>query len=754
MPEHSLAEQRIDALLEGLNAPQRDAVTHGDGPLLILAGAGSGKTRVLTHRIAYLVHSGEARADELLAITFTNKAAQEMRDRVELLLGRSTRGMWVMTFHAACTRILRVEAPRLGYTRQFTIYDQADARRLIKQCLDRVGADPKRFSPAAVLGQVSDAKNRLRDAAEYRSMVGSYFEQTVADAYELYERELLRYNAMDFDDLLGRAVNVLELFAEVRERYQQAFRHLLVDEYQDTNHAQYRWLTLLSGERRNLAVVGDDAQSIYGFRGADIRNILDFSQDFPDAHVVKLEQNYRSTQTILSAANAVIANNRGQVAKDLWTELGEGDPIKLRMLADEHAEARYVLGAIEGFVEDGVSREEIAVFYRTNAQSRVLEDALVRAEVPYQVVGGTKFYDRAEVRDAIAYLSLLANPSDQISFTRVANSPRRGIGQTSLSRVIAHAATLGEPVWDIAVAPELVPGLGRAAVSAIGRFMATMTELRGLARSGATVGELLEAVLSRSGYLEALEAERTFEAQGRIENLEELVGVAREFEASGPNVPRGEGDEGLEGLDAFLSQIALVSDADERRDDRGLITLMTLHNAKGLEYPIVFIIGCEEGVFPHSRSLDEGSLEEERRLCYVGITRAMRDLTLTYARRRTLFGAESFGLRSRFLDEIPAALTDASDDVFGSGAGRIAASRGAAGDGGPGIWAAASVAGSSGASKRPPAPAYRIGEDVVHASFGEGVVTGLERDGIVIVRFAADGSERRLIAEFAPVTRR
>jgi DNA helicase-2/ATP-dependent DNA helicase PcrA len=662
--------------------------------------------------------------------------------------------MWVMTFHAACTRILRVEAPRLGYTRQFTIYDQADARRLIKQCLDRVGADPKRFSPAAVLAQISDAKNRLRDAAEYRSMVGSYFEQTVADAFELYERDLLRYNAMDFDDLLGRAVNVLELFPEVRERYQQAFRHVLVDEYQDTNHAQYRWLTLLSGERRNIAVVGDDAQSIYGFRGADIRNILDFGQDFPDAHIVKLEQNYRSTQTILSAANAVIANNRGQVGKDLWTELGEGDPIKLRMLADEHAEARYVLGAIEGFVQDGVSRSEVAVFYRTNAQSRVLEDALVRAEVPYQVVGGTKFYERAEIKDAIAYLSLLANPSDQISFTRVANSPRRGIGQTSLSRVIAHAATLGEPVWDVASAPDRVPGLGRAAISAIGRFMDTMGELRELARGGAAVGELLEAVLARSGYLEALEAERTFEAQGRIENLEELVGVAREFEAAGPSVPRGEGEEGLEGLDAFLSQIALVSDADERRDDRGLVTLMTLHNAKGLEYPIVFIIGCEEGVFPHSRSLDEGSLEEERRLCYVGITRAMRELTLTYARRRTLFGAESFGLRSRFLDEIPQALTDASDDVFGSGAGRIGASRGAAAPGAPGIWAASSVAAGSSASGRSPAPAYRIGEDVVHASFGEGVVTGLERDGIVIVRFAADGSERRLIAEFAPVTRR
>jgi DNA helicase II / ATP-dependent DNA helicase PcrA len=746
VPDDTVTEQRIDALLEGLNAPQRDAVTHGDGPLLILAGAGSGKTRVLTHRIAYLVHTGQARADELLAITFTNKAAQEMRERVELLLGRSTRGMWVLTFHAACTRILRVEAPRLGYTRQFTIYDQADTRRLVKHCLDGVGADPKRFTPAAVHSQISDAKNRLRDAAEYRSMVGSYFEQTVADAYELYERELVRFNAMDFDDLLVRAVNVLELFPEVRERYQQAFRHVLVDEYQDTNHAQYRWLTLLSGERRNLAVVGDDAQSVYGFRGADIRNILDFGQDFPDAHIVKLEQNYRSTQTILSAANAVIAHNRDQVAKDLWTELGEGDPIKVRMLADEHAEARYVLSAIEGLLEEGVSRSEVAVFYRTNAQSRVLEDALVRAEVPYQVIGGTKFYERAEIRDAIAYLSLLANPADQVSFTRVANSPRRGIGQTSLSRVIAHAATLGEPVWDVARAADRVPGLGRAAVSAISRFMDTMAELRELASAGAPVGELLEAVLARSGYLDTLEAERTFEAQGRIENLEELVGVAREFDA-------GDGEE--VGLDAFLAQIALVSDADTRSDDRGLVTLMTLHNAKGLEYPIVFIIGCEEGVFPHSRSLDEGTLEEERRLCYVGITRAMRGLTLTYARRRTLFGAEGFGLRSRFLDEIPSELTDSSDDIIGSGAGRISASRGPGGGrGGPGLWAAAASAAGPSSGTRRPTPAYRIGDDVVHAAFGEGVVTGIEADGIVVVRFAGDGSERRLLADVAPVTRR
>ena len=537
----AVTEQRIEALLEGLNPAQRDAVTHGEGPLLILAGAGSGKTRVLTHRIAYLVHSGLARPDELLAITFTNKAAQEMRERVELLLGRSTRGMWVLTFHAACTRMLRVEAPRLGYTRQFTIYDQADSRRMVRLCLDQVGADPKRFTPGAVQSQISDAKNRLRDAAEYRGMVGSYFEQTVADAYELYERELVRCNAMDFDDLLVRAVNVLELFPEVRERYQQAFEHVLVDEYQDTNHAQYRWLTLLAGERRNLAVVGDDAQSVYGFRGADIRNILDFEDDFPDAHVVKLEQNYRSTQTILSAANAVIAHNRNQVRKELWTEVGEGDPVTIRALADEHAEARAVLSEIEQLVDEGVSRSEIAVFYRTNAQSRVLEDALVRADVPYQVIGGTKFYDRAEIKDAIAYLSLLANPSDQISFTRVANSPRRGIGQTSLSRVIAAAATLGEPVWDVAAEPARVPMLGPAAIKAIGRFMDTMGELRELAARGDAVGDLLEAVLHRSGYLDALEAERTFEAQGRIENLEELVGVAREFDGErrgGPHARR------------------------------------------------------------------------------------------------------------------------------------------------------------------------------------------------------------------------
>jgi DNA helicase-2/ATP-dependent DNA helicase PcrA len=742
MTQASVSDPRIEGLLEGLNPAQREAVTHGDGPLLILAGAGSGKTRVLTHRIAYLIQTEQVRRDEVLAITFTNKAAHEMRERAELLLGHSMRGMWVMTFHSACTRMLRAEATRLGYTRQFTIYDQADARRLVKQSLDAVDADPKRFTPAAVHSQISDAKNRLRDAAEYRSLVGSYFEQTVADAYEVYERELVRFNAMDFDDLLVRAVNLLELFPEVRERYQTTFRQILVDEYQDTNHAQYTWLRLLAGERRNLAVVGDDAQSIYGFRGADIRNILDFEHDFPDAHIVKLEQNYRSTQTILSAANAVIAHNRDQVRKDLWTEVGEGDPIKVRALADEHAEARYVLGEIERLVGEGVSRAEVAVFYRTNAQSRVLEDVLVRGEVPYQVIGGTKFYERAEVKDAMAYLALLANPQDQVSFTRIANSPRRGLGQTSLSRVLAHAATLGVPVWDVAAEPERVPGLGRAAITCLGRFMGTMSELRTLAQGGAPIGDLLDETLRRSGYFEGLEAERTFEAQGRLENLEELVGVAREFDATAEERT----------LDAFLQQVALVSDADTRVDDQGLVTLMTLHNAKGLEYPIVFIIGCEEGIFPHSRSLDEGSLEEERRLCYVGITRAMRDLTFTYARRRSLYGAEHYGLRSRFLDELPVELTDRDEDFVaplshaGAAGGSMRRTTIGAGAG----WDRAAAAGRRTTDG---AVSYRLGEDVMHAAFGDGVVTALEPGGIVVVRFARDGSERKLL-DSAPMSRR
>ncbi len=821
MPESPHAEH-LQELLEGLNEPQREAVTHGEGPLLILAGAGSGKTRVLTHRLAFLIYTDQAQAGEILAITFTNKAAKEMRERVERLLGHSTRGMWLMTFHAACARILRAEAERLGYTRQFTIYDQADARRLTKRCMDAVGVDPKRYTPAAIHSQISSAKNKLHDASAYSQAVGSHFEEMVGEVYTLYERDLMRMNAMDFDDLLFRTVNLLELYAEVRVRYSESFRHVLVDEYQDTNHAQYRFLQLLteagrhapsarvpvsasggrqaptdsgdtrcaripesaSGEpvhlagHRNLAVVGDDAQSIYGFRNADIRNILDFQEDFPDARVVKLEQNYRSTETILSAANAVIANNRGGIAKRLWSELGTGEPIQVRELEDEHAEARFVVGEIERLVDEGASRTEIAVLYRTNAMSRVLEDTLVRREIAYQVIGGTKFYERAEIKDAIAYLSWLANPFDVVSFTRVANSPRRGIGQTSLGRIVAHSATVGISVWEAASAPEEIPGLGAAAVRALGRFMDTMGDLRArVERSeggeSIPIGELLEAVLSQTGYVEALEAERTIEAQGRIENLEQLVEVGREFDAIAESGTAAEGGP-QDTLGVFLQQIALVADADSRSEDEGLVTLMTLHNAKGLEYPTVFIVGLEDGVFPHSRALDEGGLEEERRLFYVGITRAMRNLYLTHARRRAVFGAQAYGLPSRFLGEIPAELAEREEatmliasDARGGGMNGLNAHRlswasaaRATADRSPGARAGSQVLGRPGVrgGQRSGGPqiasSFRLGEDVTHAAFGEGVVTGVEPDGVIVVRFAGDGSERKLMSEFAPVTRR
>jgi DNA helicase II / ATP-dependent DNA helicase PcrA len=725
------ADAAIDALLEGLNPPQREAVMHGEGPLLILAGAGSGKTRVLTHRIAYLLRTGQARPSEILAITFTNKAAAEMRERVEFLVGRATRAMWVMTFHAACARMLRSDADKLGYTRQFTIYDAADSRRLIKKCLDDLSVDPKRFTPRAMQSQISDAKNKLRSADDYRELVGSYFEQTVADVYAHYERELHRSNAMDFDDLLFRAVNLLELFQEVRDRYASAFRWVMVDEYQDTNHAQYRWLQLLTEMDRNLAVVGDDAQSVYGFRGADIRNILDFQDFYVDTTVVKLEQNYRSTQTILDAANAVISNNRGQMAKHLWTDLGEGDPVRVRELSDEHAEARFVTAEVERMVDEGVSRSEIAVFYRTNAQSRVLEDMLVRAQIGYQVIGGTKFYERAEIKDAVAYLNLLTNPQDAEAFVRVANSPRRGIGQTSLSRVRAFADAEGIAIWDAALQAERT-GVATAARKALGRFMSTMERLRERAEGDAPVGDLVRELLAETGYVEALQAERTIEAQGRIENLEELERVAREYDATAP-----EGGS----LGEFLQQIALLADADTIRDDEGLVTLMTLHNAKGLEFPIVFIIGMEEGIFPHSRTIEEGNVEEERRLCYVGLTRAMRDLTLTMARRRNSFGAQSYGVRSRFLDEIPRELTDQ-------------AARAAAGYPTPGRVASWSGAAAASAELDPGGAVFHMGDDVEHASLGDGVVIATEPGGIVVVRFAGDGRERKLMADYAPLKKR
>jgi len=728
---------RAERLLAELNEPQREAVRHGEGALLVLAGAGSGKTRVLTHRIAYLLATGAARPGEILAITFTNKAASEMRERVEQLVGRATRAMWVTTFHSACARMLRADAEKLGYSRSFTIYDEGDSLRMVKRCMAELGVDPKRFPVRSIRSQVSGAKNKLVDAGEYAQTQGSVFEETVAGVYTLYEKRMLEANAMDFDDLLVRTVNLLELSEEARERWRRTFRHVLVDEYQDTNHAQYRLLQLLVAEHGNLMVVGDEDQSIYGFRHADIRNILDFERDFPEAELVKLEQNYRSTQTILSAANAVVERNRERRPKQLWTEIAGGEPVRLSELTDEHEEARWVAGEIERLgEEDGVRREDVAVFYRTNAMSRVLEDTLNRFDLPYQVIGGTKFYERAEIKDAVAYLSLLANPSDQVSFARVVNSPRRGIGSTSQARLASHANTTGLPIWEVAERAEEVPGLSGAAIKSIGRFHETMTGLRERAEEEGPVAGLLEAVLQESGYLEALAAERTVEAEGRAENLEALVAGAAEFDVERER----EGESEVAPLEEYLQQISLYTEQDGLRETESLITLMTLHNAKGLEYDTVFIVGCEDGAFPHMRALEEGGEEEERRLCYVGITRARQRLYLTWARERRLFGRAERNLPSRFVDELPAELTERYSSAPGAAAGLG--------------WETTGGAEPLAAVDPGPTLELRTGDDVVHASFGEGVVTGTEPGGIVIVRFAGDGSERKLMADYAPIRRR
>ena len=733
----------IERLLVDLNEPQRRAVEHGEGPLLVIAGAGSGKTRVLTRRVAYLVATGQARPSEILAITFTNKAAEEMRERVEELVGGVSKLMWVMTFHSACARILRANAERLGYKRSFTIYDEADSLRMLKRCMEECEIDPKRFTPRSIRAAISGAKNRLEDSTDYAERQASFFEEQVADAYALYERRMVEASAMDFDDLLVRTVNLLELFADVRERYERTFRWILVDEYQDTNKAQYRLLQLLAGETRNLTVVGDEDQSIYSFRSADVRNILDFDKDFSDASVVKLEENYRSTQTVLDAANAIVANNSERREKHLFTNAARGEPVTVAEIDDEHAEARFVAGEIERLVSDeGYARDDVAVFYRMNAQSRVLEDTLVRYEMPYQVIGGTKFYERAEVKDAIAYLQLLANPADGISFGRVVNSPRRGIGQQTQARVLSHANTTGEDIWDVMARPHEIPSLGTAAVKALSRFAAIMAGLRERAE-GESVAELLESVLHDTGYMESLEAERTLEAEGRMENLQELVGVAREFDAN--RVVEGPSEDTP--LEEFLARISLYTDQDSLRDSESLITLMTLHNAKGLEYDAVFMIGCEEGVFPHSRSVEEGNLEEERRLAYVGVTRARKRLYMTCARRRMLHGAGGWNLPSRFLREVPEELVDhramAMRTGWQSGPSVGGRERGFAAGGGF----------SPPAPKQPhePEAEFRIGDDVIHASFGEGVVTSVEPGAVIVVRFASEGAERKLMADYAPL---
>ncbi len=713
----------IDSLLAGLNEPQLKAVTHPGGPLLVLAGAGSGKTRVLTHRVAFLIAAQGVKPHEILAITFTNKAANEMKDRIEALVGPIARTMWISTFHAACARILRKEAQQLGYRQNFTIYDAGDQVRLIKRCLKELGFDPKRFPPKGVHAVISSAKNRLLHADEFGDMVEGFFDNTVAKVYSVYQQKLFANNAMDFDDLLMRAADLFRQFPDRLEHYRRAFGHILVDEYQDTNHAQYVLVNMLGRDHRNVCVVGDDDQSIYSWRGADIRNILDFEQDYPEATVIKLEQNYRSTQTILSSANAIISNNRDRKSKELWTALGQGDPVRVAEVEDEHAEARFVAGEINRLEhEEDVRPGEVAVFYRVNAQSRVLEDIFVRYGIDYRVVGGTKFYERAEIKDAIAYLLVLENPSDTVSFGRIVNTPKRGIGQATVAALNRFADVEGVSPMEAAARAAEIADLRPAAVSALKGFAGLMAGLAETA-AAAPVAEILEEALSGSGYLEALKAERTIEAEGRIENLMELVGVAEEYDRRA-----------VEGsLSGFLEEISLYTDVDKLATSEESVTLMTLHNAKGLEFPVVFIIGAEEGVFPHSRSLEEQNLEEERRLCYVGMTRAMRRLYFSYAATRNLYGARNYNMGSRFLAELPDNLVE-----FVSSRGRAAARAGA-------------VVQPAGELEAMVPDFFHAGDRVVHAAFGPGVVTGVEPGGAVAVRFDADRSERKLMVEYAPL---
>jgi DNA helicase-2/ATP-dependent DNA helicase PcrA len=1089
--DRTVAATTPETYLHDLNPAQREAVLTTEGPLLVVAGAGSGKTRVLTRRIAHLLRAVGVKPSEILAITFTNKAAQEMRERVEHLVGPLARAAWVMTFHSACGRILRREAERLGYRSNFTIYDQADQIRLVKRCLDELDRDPKRFTPRGIHSQISNAKNQLVGPAEYASRVASFYDQTVAEVYDLYQRKLFASNAVDFDDMLYLTVDVLERFPEARSKWQKAFRYVLVDEYQDTNHAQYRLLQILADEHRNVFAVGDPDQclvagtavtmadgsrkpieqvragddvltcygsgafgpgrvlrthrsqrrdgiairlasgrrvvstrdhvhfagfkvgrtpqlhltylmwkrghgfrigtsrtytnsrdqtlpgpavrlngehadaawvlgaypseaeartaetllslqyglptipfvsrpyrgselrslvadqdlidrvfrevdteargrrlvedeglsfahphfiaatttngsrrrrrltvalcgdrrgagpqhrislfgydeegrqvlerlglpvrpaykgssgwryessyadlgkleevvrllreeldvsvrytarlagqdgargkernslplmpasgvrpgmlmvdengdfdlvegverieldhpvydldverthnfvangivthnSIYAFRGADIRNVLEFERDFAGARSIALEQNYRSTQNILDAANGVIRNNRERKEKNLWSELGEGDPVRVVEVEDEHAEARYVAAEIALLVEEGYSGSEIAVFYRTNAQSRVLEDILVRQGIAYQVIGGPRFYERAEVKDLIAYLQVLDNPYDAVSLLRIANRPRRGIGDSTLARLTTYADAQGLSLWEATAYPEEA-GVGAAPQKAVRAFRTLVESLMSAAQE-LDLPELIEAVLARSGYLEALEAERTIEAEGRIENLQELVSVAREWreQAAEPT------------LSSFLQEVSLYSDQDAIRGEGSLVTLMTLHNAKGLEFRAVYLIGMEEGIFPHSRSIEEQGVEEERRLCYVGMTRAMERLTLLHASSRMLFGGRSYNLPSRFLDELPEQYVDRE---------RLR----------PTSWSGYGVPEQSRPAPRADLPALATGDSVRHGTLGEGVIVRIEPDGVVAVRFAEDGSERRLVLEYAPL---
>ena len=727
-------------LLAGLNPDQAEAVRSGDGALLVVAGAGSGKTRVLTHRIAHLIERGVS-PFEILAITFTNKAADEMKSRVAALVGPVAQRMWVSTFHAACVRILRRDGKLLGYPSSFTIYDQADAVRLTGYVLRDLEIDPKKMTPRSVHAAISAAKNELVGPAAATEKASSVFERRIAAVYGEYQKRLVQAGAMDFDDLLGQAVRLFREHPSVLEHYQRRFRHVLVDEYQDTNRAQNELVMLLGAAHGNVFVVGDSDQSIYRFRGADISNILDFEKAFPDASVVVLDQNYRSTQTILDAANAVIAHNVGRSPKELWTDQDQGEPIVRYGAEDEHDEAAWVGGELARLHDGGTYRwGDLAVFYRTNAQSRVIEERLVRTGIPYKVIGGPRFYDRREVKDALAYLRATVNPADEVSLKRVLNVPKRGVGGTTVARLDAWAGAEGVP-FCVALERAEDAGAKGPALRGIGQFRRLLVELRVLVEAGQGPAEVLDAALGASGYRAELEAEHTIEAKGRIENLAELVGVAGQV-----------GD-----IATFLEQVSLVADTDALSDDESSVILMTLHSAKGLEFPVVFLTGLEEGVFPHLRSLTEPKeLEEERRLAYVGITRAKERLYLSSAWQRNLFGATQYNPPSRYLRELPEELVRTVGEKparrgrsreLGGGGRRDPEPEGRVFGGRPRIVESALSASpppSTGAEQL----GLRVGDDVRHGKWGDGVVlavTGAGDKAEARVRFPSVGEKQLLL---------
>jgi len=756
-----------DELLADLNPPQRAAVVHEGGPLLIVAGAGSGKTRVLTRRVAYLLRERNVAPSEILAITFTNKAAGEMKERVAEMVGGRARAMWVMTFHSACVRILRENAKLLGFTTTFSIYDAADSQRLMTLVCRELDLDPKRYPPRSFSNQVSNLKNELIDHEDFSRKASNHQERTLADAYSGYQRRLQEANAFDFDDLIMVTVNLFQAFPDVAEHYRRRFRHVLVDEYQDTNHAQYMLVRELVGgavgqrEKRTvdgelvregissavppaeLVVVGDADQSIYAFRGATIRNIMEFERDYPDAKVVLLEQNYRSTQTILSAANAVIARNEGRKAKNLWSDAGEGERIGGYVADDERGEAQYVADEIDRLHDDGLAAyKDVAIFYRTNAQSRVFEEVFIRVGLPYKVVGGVRFYERREVRDLLAYLRVLVNPEDIVSLRRILNVPRRGIGDRAEACIEALQSRERISFAQALRRSDEAYGIAARSAASVKDFVALLDELRALAESSPP-SEVMEAALTKSGYLTELEASTDPQDESRVENLRELVTVAREFEEANP-----EGD-----LAAFLEQVALVADADEIPTDGdahgGVVTLMTLHTAKGLEFPVVFLTGLEDGVFPHMRSLTEPKeLEEERRLAYVGITRARKRLYLTRSMQRSTWGAPSYNPPSRFLDEVPDPLVDwkrAAPARFTPTGGYRASSSPAALRGMP--------TKPAGAGNRS-IPSLKPGDRVSHDSFGLGTVVSTSGQGDnaqAKIDFGASTGEKSFVLRYAPL---